>query len=52
MRRGELPLARTRFTKLLALDPPARVKTILQEEISGIDRQLAAAHPDPAAKKP
>ena len=52
MRRGELPLARTRFTKLLALDPPARVKTILQEEISGIDRQMAAAHPDPAAKKP
>ncbi len=52
MRRGELPLARTRFTKLLALDPPARVKAILQEEISGIDRQLAAAHPDPAAKKP
>ncbi len=52
MRRGELPLARTRFSKLLALDPPARVKAILQEEISGIDRQLAAAHPDPAAKKP
>ncbi len=52
MRRGELPLARARFVKLLALDPPARVKAILQEEISGIDRQLAAAHPDPAAPKP
>jgi cytochrome c-type biogenesis protein CcmH len=52
MRRGELPLARTRFTKLLALDPPARVKAVLEQEISGIDRQLAAAHPDPAAKKP
>lgn len=52
MRRGELPLARARFTKLLALNPPASVKAILQQEISGIDRQLAA-HPDPpAAKKP
>lgn len=52
MRRGELPLARARFSKLLALNPPARVKAILEEEISGIDRQLAAAHPDPAARKP
>lgn len=52
MRRGELPLARARFSKLLALNPPARVKAILEEEISGIDRQLATAHPDPAARKP
>ncbi|MGH8295334.1 MAG: tetratricopeptide repeat protein [Steroidobacteraceae bacterium] len=50
MRRGELPLARTRFTKLLSLDPPARVKAILKQEISGIDRHLA--HPDPSTKKP
>ena len=40
MRRGELPLARARFTRLLALNPPASVKAILQQEISGIDRQL------------
>jgi cytochrome c-type biogenesis protein CcmH len=52
MRRGELPLARARFTKLLSLDPPDRVKAILEQEISGIDRQLAAGHPDPATKKP
>lgn len=52
MRRGELPLARARFSKLLALNPPARVKAILEEEISGIDRQLTAAPPDPAARKP
>jgi cytochrome c-type biogenesis protein CcmH len=52
MRRGELPLARARFTKLLSLNPPARVKAILEQEISGIDRQLAAAHPDPATKGP
>jgi cytochrome c-type biogenesis protein CcmH len=50
MRRGELPLARARFTKLLSLNPPARVKAILEQEISGIDRQLAGAHPDPATK--
>ena len=52
MRRGELPLARARFTKLLSLNPPDRIKTILEQEISGIDRQLAAAHPDPVPKKP
>ncbi len=52
MHRGELPLARERFTKLLSLNPPARVKAILEQEISGIDRQLASAHPDPSTKKP
>src|SRR6185312_13173201 len=55
LRRGELPLARARFTKLLTLNPPARVKAILEQEISGIDRQQHAAgasSPDPAPKKP
>lgn len=52
MRRGELPLARTRFTKLLSLNPPDRIKAILQQEISGIDRQLAATHSDPAPNAP
>jgi cytochrome c-type biogenesis protein CcmH len=52
MRRGDLPRARARFTRLLALNPPADVKAILQQEISGIDRQLAAAHPDPSPKSP
>lgn len=52
LRRGELPLARARFTKLLSLNPPQRIKTILEQEISGIDRQIAAGHPDPAPKKP
>ena len=47
LRRGELPLARTRFTKLLGLGPPARVKTILEQEISAIDQILAAGAPDP-----
>lgn len=52
MRRGNLPLARARFTRLLALDPPADVKAILQQEISGIDQKLAAAHPDPSPTSP
>jgi cytochrome c-type biogenesis protein CcmH len=52
LRRGNLPLARARFTRLLALNPPADVKAILQQEISGIDQKLAAAHPDPSPKSP
>ncbi len=52
MRQGQLPLARARFTKLLSLNPPARVKAILEQEISGIDRQLTASRPDPSAKQP
>jgi cytochrome c-type biogenesis protein CcmH len=52
LRRGDLPLARARFSRLLGLNPPADVKAILQQEISGIDRQLAAAHPDPAPSPP
>jgi cytochrome c-type biogenesis protein CcmH len=52
LRRGKLPLARARFSKLLTLNPPANIKTILLKEISGIDRQLASAHPDPAPSPP
>ncbi|HEY2036229.1 MAG TPA: hypothetical protein VGG96_04390 [Steroidobacteraceae bacterium] len=59
MRRGELPLARARFTRLLALNPPDRIKAILEQEISGIDRQQrdrdaarATSPPDPVPKKP
>jgi len=50
LRRNDLPLARARFTKLLGLNPPADVKAILQRQISGIDRQLAAAPADPAPR--
>ena len=52
LRRGELPLARTRFTKLLGLNPPAHIKAILEQEISGIDARLSGAHPDPSPKTP
>ena len=52
LHRGALPLARTRFSRLLALDPPDRIKTILQQEIAAIDQKLAAAPSDPSPKKP
>jgi cytochrome c-type biogenesis protein CcmH len=52
LRRGDLPLARARFTRLLGLNPPADVKAILQQEISRIDRQAATAHSDPSPKSP
>jgi cytochrome c-type biogenesis protein CcmH len=57
LRRGELPLARQRFTRLLALHPPASVKAILEQEIAGIDRTLAGGTPaagpaDPSPKNP
>ena len=50
MRRGELPLARARFAKLLAMDPPANVKPLLQQQIAAIDQQLAAGGGEPAQK--
>jgi len=45
MRRGELPLARERFTRLLALDPPDNIKPLLQKQIESIDQQLAGGGP-------
>lgn len=42
LRRGELPLARSRFSKLLAMDPPANVQVVLKQEIAAIDGKLAA----------
>ncbi|HJS89839.1 MAG TPA: hypothetical protein VJ738_07725 [Steroidobacteraceae bacterium] len=52
LRRGELPLARARFSKLLALGPPERVKTILEQQIAAIDSKLAGGAADPSSKKP
>jgi cytochrome c-type biogenesis protein CcmH len=50
MRRGALPLARERFTKLLALDPPDNIKPLLRKQIETIDQQLAGG--GPAAEQP
>jgi len=41
MRRGDLPLARDRFAKLLTLNPPDSIKPLLQQQIAAIDRKLA-----------
>jgi cytochrome c-type biogenesis protein CcmH len=45
MRRGELPVARERFGKLLALNPPDNIKPLLQKQIEAIDQQLAGGGP-------
>jgi cytochrome c-type biogenesis protein CcmH len=52
MRKGELPLARERFTKLLALDPPDNIKPLLQKQIEQIDQQMAGGGPTQASAAP
>jgi cytochrome c-type biogenesis protein CcmH len=42
-RRGDLPLARARFVKLLGMDPPANVRPLIEQQITAIDAQLAGA---------
>ncbi len=39
--RGDLPLARERFTALLALNPPDTVKPVIEQQITAIDQRLA-----------
>jgi len=36
-RRGNLPLARERYSKLLAMDVPQNVRTVLEQQIAAID---------------
>jgi cytochrome c-type biogenesis protein CcmH len=50
-RRGDLPLARQRFVKVLAMNPPDNVRALLDEEIRAIDEKLAAP-PASAATQP
>jgi len=52
MRRGELPLARDRFTKLLALNPPDSIKPLLQKQIAEIDRRIAGLPDEPDSQAP
>jgi cytochrome c-type biogenesis protein CcmH len=52
MRKGELPLAKERFTKLLALDPPDNIKPLIQKQIDQIDQQMAGGGPTLAAGAP
>src|ERR1700730_17870492 len=41
-RRGDLPLARARFVKLLGMDPPAEIRPLIEQQISAIDAKLGA----------
>jgi cytochrome c-type biogenesis protein CcmH len=41
--RGERPLARERFQRMLELDPPEEVRAILQQQIAALDGADAAA---------
>jgi cytochrome c-type biogenesis protein CcmH len=43
LRRGDLKVARERFSNLLALNPPANVKPILEQQIAAIDQKLGVA---------
>jgi cytochrome c-type biogenesis protein CcmH len=56
LRRNELPLARERFAAILAFNPPANVRPILEEQIAAIDQRLAgggpAAAPSPQGSAP
>lgn len=45
MRRGELPLARERFSRLLSQNPPDNIKPLLQKQIESIDQQLSGSPP-------
>jgi cytochrome c-type biogenesis protein CcmH len=40
-RRGDLPLARARFAKLLGENPPANVRPFIEQQIVVIDKELA-----------
>ncbi len=42
-RRGDLPTARDRFTRLLALNPPEKVRPLIEQQIAAIDQQLGGA---------
>ena len=53
LRRGDLKLARERFSNLLALNPPANVRPILEQQIAAIDQKLAGGSPpQPGANAP
>jgi cytochrome c-type biogenesis protein CcmH len=41
-RRGDLPLARQRFVKLLATNPPQTVRPMIEQQIVAIDEKLAS----------
>ena len=40
-RRGELPLARERYARLLSMNPPATVRPLIEQQVSALDEQIA-----------
>ena len=48
-RRGDLPLARQRFAKLLSLNPPPAVRPMIEQQIAAIDERLAGTPTNAAA---
>lgn len=48
-RRGDLPLARERFAKLLSMNPPDSVRPLIEQQISALDEKLAAGPAGAAA---
>jgi cytochrome c-type biogenesis protein CcmH len=42
MRRNDLALARSRFNKLLAMNPPDNVRAVLEQQIAALDARQAA----------
>ena len=42
IRRGDFAQAKDRWTRLLALNPPDNVRTLLKQQIAAIDQQLAS----------
>jgi cytochrome c-type biogenesis protein CcmH len=51
-RRGDLPTARDRFSRLLALNPPANVRPVIEQQIAAIDQQMGKAPSQPQAPAP
>jgi cytochrome c-type biogenesis protein CcmH len=52
LRRGELPLARERFAKLLSLNPPDNIKPLLQKQIEAIDQRIAGGPAQGSGTRP
>jgi cytochrome c-type biogenesis protein CcmH len=48
-RRGDLPLARQRFAKLLSLNPPPAIRPMIEQQIAAIDEKLAGTPRSAAA---
>jgi cytochrome c-type biogenesis protein CcmH len=51
-RRGDLPLARQRFARLLAMNPPDNLRPLLEQQLRTIDEKLAARPAGAAAASP